>query len=301
MVVGLYASDPGFDYATTLDEVRDVGASSVLFLVRLHQQNVSSPKPDPMTPTDRATLGRVLRLARERGLRAGLIPILALEELERGKWRGTIAPDSWDVWFDAYREALLDVARIGAREHAGLLVVGSELCSSERHAAQWSRTIAAARKVFPGELTYSSNWDHLPRESWVAELDLLGLNAYYELVCPEQDSYLDVWSDTWRSVAATQIEPWRRRFGKRLLFLEVGYPSSEGADRYPWDYTADGAVDLPTQELLYLAFLKQWGSDPHVAGAYFYVWWEGPDRDARGYTPRGKPAGELLRAVYRSP
>src|SRR6188472_2535794 len=94
VVVGLYASDPRFDYGTTLDEVRDLGATSVLFLVRFHQHDVGSPRPSPMTPHDRETLARVLRLATTRGLRSAVIPILALDELAKGKWRGTIAPES---------------------------------------------------------------------------------------------------------------------------------------------------------------------------------------------------------------
>jgi hypothetical protein len=297
-VIGLYASDPGFDYGTSLDELTHLGASSVLVLVTFHQESVSSPHPLPMKPVQRATLGRVLRLARKRGLRAGVIPILALEELAKGKWRGTIAPPSWDAWFEGYRAALLDVARIAARERAELLAVGSELCSSERHAAQWARTIAEVRSVFPGKLTYSSNWDHLPRQAWVADLDVLGLNAYYELVCEGQQSRLDVLGSSWEAIRSGTIEPWRRSFDRPLLFLEVGYPSSAGADRYPWDYTADGRIDHETQELLYLAFLQAWADAPELEGAFFYVWWEGPDRDPRGYTPRGKPAGELLRAWF---
>src|SRR5687768_1112111 len=84
VVVGLYASDPGFDYGTSLDELIHLHASTVLILVTLHQESVGSPHAHPMTPTERATLTRVLRLARSRGLKAGVIPILALDVLAKG-------------------------------------------------------------------------------------------------------------------------------------------------------------------------------------------------------------------------
>ena len=300
VVLGLYASDPGFDYAASLDEISHVAADTVLLLVRFPQPTIHSDTVSPMPEHDRDVLKRVISQARSRHLEVGVIPIVDLAEIAKGRWRGTLAPPDWKIWFDSYREALLVVARIAEDEGATFLTVGSELCSSEAETRQWTRTIEAVRRVFSGRLTYSANWDHLPYDAFVEKLDYLGLNAYYELVCDGQDSTLEVLTDGWQRVAKTRILPWQRHFDKPLLFLEVGYPSVTGADRYPWDYTVDRPLDLQVQERLYVAFTRAWQTEASLAGTFFYVWWEGPHRDEKGYTPRGKPAGDYLGSWYRS-
>ncbi|MFN7976071.1 MAG: hypothetical protein U0166_27680 [Acidobacteriota bacterium] len=299
IVLGLYASDPGFDYAVSLDEIRAMHASTVLLLVTIDQATIETPRPGPFSAAGERVLRRVLRQARERELRVAVLPIVAVKELAVGKWRGTISPPDWHAWFDAYRTELTRIARIADEGRADLLAVGSELCSSEEHEDEWLQTISAVRKSFSGKLTYSSNWDHLPLEPWVETLDFLGLNAYFELVCEDQATSLPGIVQAWRQVQTYEVEPWQRRFGKPIVFLEVGYPSTTGADRYPWDYEKKPAIDEGIQQDLYAAFLRSWEDRTYVDGVFFYVWWEGADRDPWGYTPRGKPAGELLRAWFQ--
>src|SRR5205823_12493350 len=76
------------------------------------------------------------------------------------EWRGKIHPDSWDEWFDSYRNIMEHFAWIAEVNHVDLLVVGSELVTTENKVDQWTRTIQKIRETYHGKLTYSSNWDH---------------------------------------------------------------------------------------------------------------------------------------------
>lgn len=298
MVLGLYASDPSFDYSFSLDEIAACGASSVLLLVPIDQNDVASAEVAPIADWRLRQLSGVMTQATRRGLEPAVIPIVSLSRLAPGKWRGTLAPPDWSHWFSIYTRELSRLAEVAQSGRAGLFSVGSELCSSEVHDGHWRQVIRAVRERFSGALTYSSNWDHLPAGQFLEDLDYLGLNAYYELVCDGQDSTIPTLIEAWHGIRAEIVAPWAASAGKPFMFLEVGYPSVAGADRYPWNYTASGERDVAVQERLYYAFARAWEGEPALAGVFFYVWWEGPERDPTGYTPRGKPAGEVVRSWY---
>jgi len=298
IVLGLYAEDPDFDYDRQLEEISAAGANYVLFLVSLPQDTILSPEVGRVDSHQRGVMRHVLAKAGEIGLDTGILPIVALGQIEPGKWRGTLAPPDWKQWFTSYRQAILNIAHISEDGGASLLAVGSELVSSERESAEWSKTIRQVRKVFSGKLLYSANWDHLPEEPFVRELDLLGLNAYWGLVCDGQEASLGVLDDSWDGIAQRSVLPWQGRFRKPILFTEVGYMSAQGMAYHPWDYTLDAEVDTEAQVKLYYAFSRAWANQSSFAGVFFYVWWEGRERDSTGYTPNGKPAGDFLRSWY---
>src|SRR5207237_4383196 len=101
---------------------------------------------------------------------------------EKGKdWRGTIKPTQWEEWFDSYREVMHHYATVAQANHVDVLVVGSELLSTESKLSEWTETIREVRKEFTGQLTYSSNWDHYLRIPFWDQLDFVGMNSYYKL------------------------------------------------------------------------------------------------------------------------
>ncbi len=73
------------------------------------------------------------------------MPIVLLENPRNGEWRGTIKPDVWDDWWESYRDMMLYYAKLAQRTNVDVLVVGSELVSTERYADQWSTTIHEIR------------------------------------------------------------------------------------------------------------------------------------------------------------
>lgn len=312
MGVPLHSLDPEHDYR--LGELPELGVTHVAIFVKMFQPDAQSPAParHPLRSTSDRALREAIAEARRLGLQVALVPIVELERRGPDDWRGMIRPPSWPRWFAGYRRELLHWARLAEDAGASLLSVGSELSSSEGQTALWREVIAATRTAFSGDLTYSANWDHYESfQAWSA-LDYIGLSGYYELWgkdAPEEPS-LEALKAAWARQRRA-LAGWRhgRDLSQPLVFMEVGYVSLDGCARTPWDYTHGGGqvddggtrrrpVDLEEQLLCYQAFAEVWKGAPELAGTFFYEWWgDGGARDGN-YTPRGKPALEVLQAFY---
>ena len=298
MVFGLFArEDPGHA-EKGLEELKKLGVDSVCITIPWVVADVRSVKMAPrsdMTPSDASLIAMILR-ARAAKMRVFLMPFLYVDKMEEGEWRGTIEPADWGAWFAAYREFILHYAELAGRYGVEYFSVGSELCSTEKRREDWIDLIRRVRGVYAGKLTYSANWDHLDALSFVDALDYLGMNAYFKL---SDDPAADVETlvRSWGPIKA-KIASWRATSDKPLILTEVGYPSRRGAGLDPWNYGAEGAVDLDVQFRCYRAFQKVWSGEPGVAGVYFYIWWGEGGPDDSGYTPRGKPAAEVVRQWY---
>src|SRR5439155_16871068 len=123
-----------------------------------------------VTPSD-PSLRRAAEEAHRLGMRVFLFPIVYVEDLREGEWRGTLSPADWDLWFQVYEEMILHYAQLAAEEKIEYFSVGSELCSTERFRDRWRRVIRKVRSVYRGRITYSANWDHLDPVSFAGDLD----------------------------------------------------------------------------------------------------------------------------------
>ena len=300
MVLGVFSkADPEY-FRTNLKEIRDLGADSVSLIIPKVQKNVRSTGfyDDPwVTPSDEG-LRIAAREAHRLGMRVFLFPIVYIEDLKEGEWRGTIAPPSWDTWFRHYEEVIVHYARLASEEQVEYFSVGSELCSSERFQTRWRRLILKTRRIFGGRITYSANWDHLDPVSFGKELDFLGMNAYYEVGRgnPQDiESMVARWRDIQKGIRA-----WRAaNGGKPVVITEIGYPSRTGGGADPWNYFGDGDVDQEVQRKCYEAFVQAWKDETMLNGVYFYLWWGEGGPEDRDYTPRGKAAQAVIAAWYR--
>jgi hypothetical protein len=294
VVFGLYARDDLDHVRRGLAEIRALGANAVSIHVPWVIPDVRSttmaPRPD-MTPQD-ASLRRAIRLAHATGMDVFVLPLIYVDAMEEGEWRGTLAPADWSAWFAAYRAFLMHYAVLSEEEHVAILAVGSELCSTESRGGEWGRLIEEVRRVYSGALTYSANWDHRGDLPFAGRLDYLGTNAYFEL-SDDPDAPVEALVSAWNEIVP-EVLGWASRAGKPLILTEVGYPSRRGSARDPWDSTSREPPDPAAQGRAYRAFVEAWTGHPGLRGVYFYLWWgEGGAGDA-GYTPRGKPAEKVL-------
>ena len=299
MALGLFSGvDPG-RIARSLDELERLGVNSVSLVVPKSIRDVRSADFHDgrwATPPD-DVLREAIRQARARGIQVMLFPLVNVEELGAGEWRGTLAPPDWDVWFQRYGAMILHYARLAEREGVELLSVGAELCSTEGFQERWIRLIGDVRRTYRGRILYSANWDHYREVSFAGALDFLGINAYYRLT-EDANPRTEELRRAWEPIRA-EIREWAVRHGRRLVFTEVGYPSREGAATDPWNYTAERPASAESQRRCYRAFAEAWRDVPELAGAFFYLWWgEGGPGD-RGYTPRGKPAASEVARWFR--
>jgi len=289
-------------YATFLDEIRDVGATDVSLVVVWTQADARASKlarEAGVTAPDEVLL-MVMGLAAERGLRVMLMPIVNLRQRRRGEWRGTLAPVDAGAWWASYTafiEHYADLARAGG---AAVFSVGSELVSMEGPGAdRWRALIRSVRGRFAGRLTYSANWDHFePVPFWDA-LDVVGVTAYQTLSkkpAPTLDDLLAGWAGF-----RQRLRRWAGAHDHRYLFTEVGYPAHpEGAAR-PWDHSLRGEADPELQRRCYEALRQTWQGDKRLEGIYIWNWFGKGGPEDPGYTPRGKPAEQILRRWFTEP
>lgn len=290
-------------YKKSIDDIAAVGADTVSLVLDTRQENGKSSHiylDMRMTPTP-DQLGQLIDHAKSKNLRVVLMPIVLLDAPEGNEWRGTLNPAHWDDWFDSYRQMITHFAWIGQQHHADVLVVGSELVSTEDKLDEWMRIISQVRGVFKGQLTYSSNWDHYTSVPFWDQLDLIGMNSYWKLGDNRKVPVAEIES-RWRAIQRDLLD-FVGREGKPLLFLEVGWCSLANAAHEPWDYTKTSEdIDLVLQKKLYEGFFKSWYGNPLLGG--FMIWEWPPDQagpDNKGYTPKGKPAEAVLREWLAKP
>lgn len=303
-------------YETSIDEIADLGGDTVLFVIDTRMEGGTSCRiylDMRMMPTPEK-LGQLIQHAKKRNLRVILMPIVLLDNPIGDEWRGRIAPNEdrggWEEWFSSYRQMLNHFSWIAQANGVDVLVVGSELVSSETHDDQWRATIRGVREVFKGQLTYSSNWDHYTAVGFWDELDLIGMNSYWTFGKGkwkrgmDKDVTPEIIASRWKAIQSDLL-PFIKKTGKPLLFLEVGWCSMANMSHEPWDYTrtpSEAPTDVEMQKKLYEGFFNSWWGNPHLGGFMIWEWTPGDGGpEDRGYTPENKPAEEVLKQWMAKP
>lgn len=304
MALGLFSEDPLWSYKELLREIAALGTTHVALTAAYYQQHAASTSiyVHPRFSAPDLTIVRTLREARTLGLKVMVFPIVRLERPRSDKeWRGTLAPDNPDAWWQSYEARIVHLARLAAREGAALLSVGSELSTLDgpREHARWQRLVGKVRREFSGLLTYSGNWDHFAEVGLYDLVDLCGMCAYFPLA---ERGYkppvaLADLSEAWRK-KRVELEQFTRRLGRPLLFTEVGYLSQRGAAAWPWQEGAQDPVDLEDQRRCFQAFADIWAGAPTLRGVYFWNYYGWGGRTSGGYTPRRKPASQEIERYF---
>lgn len=304
MALGLWGTGNGprdrgrFDRA--IDEIAALGATHVALVVTWSQRDVRDVRVvrGPRAIDD-ATLRHAIGRARHAGLAVLVFPILTLDQVRPGEWRGTLAPPDVDTWWQSYERFIVHYANIAADTGAEALLIGSELGSTETWRDRWYHLISRVERVYRGHLLYSANWDHYQHVSFWPRLHAIGVTGYFELA-RDRDPRPEALAQAWRR-ARDELVGFAAARGKPLWITEVGYASVDGAAARPWDYGMDGPVDLEEQRRCYAAFVEAWRGVDALAGVFFWIWDGAGGRRDRGYTPRGKPAEAVLRQWLAGP
>ena len=89
---------------------------------------------------------------------------------------------------------------------------------------------------------------------------------------------------------------------KPLIITELGYPTLDGANVYPWDRkTRQVPIDLEEQRRCYEAFARAFADGGPLAGIYFWIWFGPGGANDSGFSPKNKPAEGVIKAFYRKP
>lgn len=297
--IAVYTESGLYDSGPALEQLAVTGANSVTFVVTWYQSNLAAAdiRRTEKTASDASLLWAIGR-ARALGLQVILKP--QLDSLDE-QWRAYIAPADVDGWFGAYAAMLDRYADLGREGGAAVLCMGDQLIAlttNQAHEARWRAVIASARARFAGKLTYSANWglndhDEFTQVPFWDALDYLGIAAYFQLTesaTPTVEELKASWS-RWQT---DTIGPLQRRWGKPVLFIEVGYRSVDGAARSPWEPYEARPLDRQEQADSYEALFQSWAAVPWFAGVAFWRWSIYPDAELsptdRGYEVQHKPA-----------
>ena len=224
--------------------LKATGATWAMVLVTIYQDDINSTsitRSGPQTPTD-AALQEIIAYAHRIGLKVMLKPQLDLLD-DPTHCRSQIGPDfssgDWAAWFASYDAQIVHYANLAAATHCEQFCVGCELDSSIPDEAAWRQVISDVRAVYGGKLTYAADlWSDSPTnphnpQFWDA-LDYIGVDMYPTLsnrTDPSVAQLVAGWQPVYAVLAALH-----ERWGKPVIFTEIGIRSIRGAARAPWDW-----------------------------------------------------------------
>lgn len=264
--VGYHA--PSADQA--LGRLARLGTDAVSIMPFAFQRDPAQPaiaflRQRPGSETDAGCL-YAARRARARGMKVLWKPHLWL----RGSWPGEVSfqtEDGWRDWWRGYRRFVLHHAFLARRAGVELFSVGVELDKTVLRQAEWRQLISSVRRVFPGAVTYASNWwrglDVVP--FWDA-LDLGAVDAYFPLAESPEATSADLARGA-RAVAE-RLAAESRRIGLPLMLTEVGFAARKGAWTAP--HEEGGILSEADQAAAYRALLSALEGQAWLAG--LFVW-----------------------------
>ncbi|MGB3799561.1 MAG: hypothetical protein WA952_07065, partial [Lewinella sp.] len=228
----------------------------------------------------------------------------------RGSWPGEIdfaSPEDWDRFFVAYERWILHYADMAQSEEVAALCIGTELVRSTLgYPERWRQIIRKVRSRYDGILTYAANWgEEFENLTFWKDLDVIGLNSYYPLAdhATPNDTELVAGAQRWMQVADRISE----ENDRPLWLTEVGFRSVATAWINPHAEAGDRVANEEHQARCYAALATAVGASDRIAGIFIWKWpsylGHQEDRGGRqvGFVPGGKPAGAILRELYRQP
>ncbi|MDI1479683.1 hypothetical protein [Polyangium sp. y55x31] len=254
---------------------------------------------------NRANVLHAIAQAHARGLKVFLVPHLWVET---GGWRALIDPGddaAWERWAAAYKRFLLTWAAVAAEGGVEMLSVGVELRSfvTTGRAALFYPIIQEVRRVYPGLLTYSANWDDAEDTLIFGELDLVGINAFYPLADKDGAGREALFAGG-RKVAEG-IERLAAMWGRPVVLTEIGYTTRKDPAIRPWEWPdgmKDVTIDEEAQALAYEALIAPLLDSRSCAGFFVWRYYADPDDVSQeaewGFSPRGKLAELVLRDAF---
>ncbi len=293
----MFGHTPDFDYRSRVDEIAALGASWIS-LVPFHFfatiQDVEILSVPGRTPSDDA-LVKTGAYARSKGLRVFVLPIVHILKPGAHEWRGAFEPkgDRRREFWTNYARFITHEADLARRMGADLLAVGSELIRLEDDAPEWRAVIEGCRARFPGQLTYSANWDHYRNIAFWDALDVIGLTGYYTVATVDDPTKNDLRAG-WR-VPKHRLLEFAKQKNMTAMFTELGYPSRDGAAKAPWDYVSVTRYDGEEQADCLAAFFEEFRDEPLVSGVFVYDWWDAGGPGDVSYSPRGKPGERVVK------
>lgn len=244
-----------------------------------------------------------IEMLRTKGIRIMLKPQIWIW---RGEFTGYLSMKNetdWKILEDSYRAFILEYAQLAQETNSEIFCIGTELEQFiVERPAYWKQLITDIKQVYKGELTYAANWDEYKRVPFWAELDYIGVDAYFPLSESKTPTFEELlagwkpWKEELKSVSESVDRP--------VLFAEFGYRSVDYAGKEPWKSDRSMTeVNLVAQNNASKALFEAIWHEEWFAGGFLWKWFVNHDRsggmeNAR-FTPQNKPAEDIIRTYYK--
>ena len=223
----------------------------------------------------------------------------------RGEFTGFIKmadEDDWKTLESSYSNFILSYAKVAEDAHAEIFCIGTELESFiDERPEYWKALIVEIRKIYSGKLTYAANWNEYNRTPFWADLDYVGVDAYFPL-CDSQTPSLKECKQGWTTYK-NDLKAFSQTYKKQILFTEYGYRSVDYAAKAPWK--ADREMTVVNMEgqanAMQSLFEEVWNED-WFAGGFVWKWFHdhenvGGNNDSQ-FTPQNKPVEKIITEEY---
>lgn len=283
------------EFRNELRQMRSLGINT-LFLIPFHycsDQFSDTIKATEETIED-SVLESIIISSKQQGFNVILKPHI---DLENGKFRYQLKPANLQNWIDCYRDILYRYAKLSSKYNLSHLVVGTEI-DNIADSPLFFKLIQEIRDIYQGALIYSSSFDHFLKTDIWQHVDIIGINAYYNL-CNNNNCTESELTESW-NYWLTLIDNFASGKGKPVFITECGFYSREGCAINPGDWSRGGSTSQQEQAKSYEALLCQAAAFTKIKGIFFWQWelnnpWNDSSND---YTPEGKESEHIIRKYW---
>lgn len=223
----------------------------------------------------------------------------------RGEFTGYIEMKNeldWKLLEDSYSSFILEYATLAEEVQAELFCIGTELENFIKNRPSfWMALIEKIRHKYKGKLTYAANWDEYKRTPFWAELDYIGIDAYFP-VSDKKTPSIEACLVGWKKHKQT-VRTLSQKYNKAIVFTEFGYRSVDYSGKEPWKSNSDmNQVNLEAQTNAMQALFETFWKEDWFAGGFVWKWFHNHDKvggnfDTR-FTPQNKPAEQVIKKQY---
>lgn len=290
-------------FRQSIDTAAQNGVNYVTLVVPVRQDNIysSTVYTGGDTPSD-SSLRAGLTYIKTKGMQSAVVVHVNPYD---NQWRAFIRANDTNAWFSSYGALVNRYAAIAQSASASQMIIGTELSSMTvpANTSKWVSLIAGVRSNFSGSLTYSAQRMGFMADAqslgfW-PQLDKIGISAYYGL---GNDGNVAALQSAWDQYNRQEISVLAERYGKKIVFTEVGYVSRDGATNDPGTgYLLTTPINTGLQANAYQALFNYWANDPNIDGVSFWDWSSDPNAGGPNngdYTPQNKPAQDVMKQWF---
>lgn len=260
----------------SMERLHSNGLDWICITVNAYQETFASTMIFPLyqfSQTDEDVIFAINK-ARSLGMKVCLKPVVNC--LDRA-WRARInfpTEDTsyWDKWFRSYTNFMTYYAELAEKTHCEMLCTGCEMAGMDMQTDRCRKLIENVRKIYSGIIMHNVNHGDELRFSWLGDVDIVGISAYYPVSTPEDRSrehMLDMWK-----ARKNILKKASDRYGKQIIFAEIGVRNERGCTQYPWDFHHRPEIPLDEQEQadFYDTAMEAFWDEPWFAGFFWWDW-----------------------------